>query len=174
MKGTYVTALTFAATALLAASGCGGTTKSSSSTQSTLASALATQSARTPASGPLTRADLIAQADAICYRINAKRASIVLRSKRDVVRGLPQLASYEQVAVTELAKLMPPTSITSDWKVILVNAQAVAEATAKLTTYANTNPHLLLGRPEYIILTKAQGRVIATAKRDGFKDCARA
>ncbi|HEY5194642.1 MAG TPA: hypothetical protein VIJ39_12320 [Solirubrobacteraceae bacterium] len=178
MKGTRIAALALTATTL-AASGCGGSTKSSSSTQSAAVTTPATQatsstqSSSTVAAGPLTKAELITKADAICYAVNAKRASNVLSSSQQITLAVQQLSAAEQNAASELTKLKPPTSMASDWQTILLNAQTAAEATAKLAIYAHTNPHRLLGYPEYTILRKAQQQMNAIAARDGFKDCSR-
>jgi hypothetical protein len=172
MRCTQVAAFTVAA-AVFTASGCGEAAKKSSNPAAAASATPSTTQATTANSQrALTSAALISQADAICYQVNAKRASSVITSKRDMVRILPKLAAYERAAVARMANLIPPVSMANDWKLILVNANAVAQETATLAQYANTNPHILSGAPAIKTIVKAQEQLTQTARRDGFKDCA--
>jgi hypothetical protein len=138
-------ALALAATAL-AVCGCGGSSK------------------------PLTRAELTVKANAICETVNAKLASKTIKSQADIVRVAPELASFEQAALTQLSKLVPPTVLESDWKQFVAGAQTLAENTAKLAEYMKANDlksaHGLIASSEAV-----QKQMIATAKRDGLTAC---
>lgn len=147
MGHARLAALALTATALLLA-GCGGSSK------------------------PLTRAELTTQADAICKRVSAKLASANKQAstEQDIARIAPQLASYEQGALTELSKLTPPAELENDWKIIITGAQTLEENTAKLGEYAKAKnikgAQSLIGSSE-----QTQQRMIATAKRDGLTEC---
>jgi hypothetical protein len=165
MSRTRLAALALAATTL-AASGCGGTTKSSSQAAPPAQAESHTQT------GPLTRTELIAKADAICSRVNAQLASTAIRSTHDYARLLPQVAAYEQTELAELGKLTPPASMASDWQQILASTRTLAGDTAKIAEYAKSN-NLKAARALLTTATTAQQQMLATAKRNGFKDCSR-
>lgn len=148
MSRTQLAALALAATTL-SATGCG----------------------ESPKTTTLTHAELIAKADPICARVNAKRASSTIRSREDYARLVPPLAAYEQTAVAELGKLIPPASMASDWKQVVAGAQTLANNTAKLGEYAKAN-NLAASRTLFSTDAKAQEQMLAAAKRIGFKDCA--
>lgn len=183
MKGSRFAALVLGVTTLVAA-GCGGSksaaTTASTSTPSTASQTAtqattqtATSTASTAASGqPLTSAQLIVQADAICYGVNAKRAAITITSNAALAQALPRVAAYDREELSELSKLVPPASMANDWKAIILRTQTVANDTAKLVAFLNTNPHLLEGRPTLLKIKQAEAELATVAKRDKFKDCA--
>lgn len=123
-------------------------------------------------SKPLTRAELIAKADIICKRIDDKLKSSnnTIKSQQDIARIVPKLASFEQSALAELSKLEPPASLANDWKTIIAGAQTLADNTAKLGEYAKAN-NLKAARHLIQASEKVQQQTLATAKRDGFKQC---
>jgi hypothetical protein len=153
--------------------GCGGSSKSSSSGTRTVGSVIASTSPSMAKGSPLTRQQLIAQADAICYQVNVKRSSTVIRSKQDIAQKLPALAATELKAATELSKLVPPASMVAEWKTIVDGSRTIAEDTDKLAGYAYTNPHLMLGQATMSKLSKTEEGIAALAKRNNFKDCAK-
>jgi hypothetical protein len=122
---------------------------------------------------PLTRAQLLARADAVCRRVNKRLSSVTIKTQKDLVRVLPKVAGYEQQSLAELSKLIPPASLADDWKTIITGAQTIADNTAKLTEAARTKDlktvHVLLSE-----VGKVQQHTTAIAKRDGFKDCSQA
>ncbi len=138
----------------LAASGCGDSSGSSNS---------------------LTRSELIARADAICRRVNAKLASTTISRPQDYARLLLPLAAYERAAVAEMRKLIPPASVANGWQQVLAGAQTLADATAKLGESVKGNS--LQGTPSTrsasIAAAKGTQQMTAAARREGFKDCAR-
>jgi hypothetical protein len=120
---------------------------------------------------PLTRAQLLAKADAICRRINKKLSSTTIKTQQDIARIAPQLATYEQEGLAELSKLIPPASMANDWKMIITGAQTLADNTAKLGEYVKSKD-LKTARALITETSKVQQRTVAIAKRNGFKDCA--
>jgi hypothetical protein len=142
---TRLTAIALAATTL-AVSGCGSSSK------------------------PLTRAELTAKANAICKTVSAKLASKTIKTQQDIARIAPELASFEQTALTELSKLVPPAELANDWKQFVAGAQTLAENTSKLGEYAKANN--LKGAKGLITSSQAvQQQMVATAKRDGLTAC---
>lgn len=126
-------------------------------------------------SKPLTRAELVAKADTICRRVNnqLKSSDNSINSKQDLARVVPRLASFEQKALADLSKLVPPASLANDWKTIVTGAQTLADNTAKLGEYAKEN-NIKAAKGLVTDSQKVQQAMLATAKRDGFKDCSEA
>jgi hypothetical protein len=122
-------------------------------------------------SKPLTRAELTAKANAICATVTNKLASKKgINSQQDIARVAPELASFEQTALTELGKLVPPAELANDWKEFVAGAQTLAENTAKLGEYAKAN-HLKEAKSLITSSEKIQQQMVATAKRDGIAAC---
>ncbi len=161
---------------VLAAAGCGSSTKDSSATSTTTAatSTSATQqsAATSQPSGPqLTHAQLVAKGDAICYRLNARRASTTISTPGDYKRLVPALAAYELAGVAEMRKLNPPASMANSWKEIADSMETIAKLTGSVDTYqaaSNDTEQHKLDAP----FTAALNTLVNTAKREGFKDCA--
>jgi hypothetical protein len=121
---------------------------------------------------PLTRSALIARADKVCARVNARRKTTTVSSIQTYVQLLPPLAAYEKAAAVEMSALTPPDSMTRDWRVIVAGNKLLAENTAKLAEYAGAKD-LGGARPLAAATSVMQQRVASTAHKDGFKDCAR-
>jgi hypothetical protein len=121
---------------------------------------------------PLTRAQLLHRADAVCRKLNKKLSSTTFKTEKDFVRGLPKLAGYEQESLAELSKLIPPAKMAEDWKMIIAGAQTIADDIAKLGEYAKAKK-LKAARKVVAEAGKIEQRTTAIAKRDGFKDCAK-
>jgi hypothetical protein len=119
---------------------------------------------------PLTRAQLLTRADAICRELNKKLSSHTIKTRQDFVRTLPLLAGYEQQGLAALSKLVPPAPMANDWKLIVAGAQTLADDIAKLgeSIKAKDNKTTQSVVNE---IGKVQQRTMAIAKRDGFKDC---
>jgi hypothetical protein len=119
---------------------------------------------------PLTRAELTTKANAICKTVTAKLAGHTIKTQKDIARVAIELASFEQSALTDLSKLVPPTELADDWKRFVADAQTLAENTSKLGEYAKANN--LKGARGLITSTEAvQKQMVAIAKRDGLKSC---
>jgi hypothetical protein len=119
---------------------------------------------------PLTRAELTAKADTICEGVTTKLKSKTIKSQRDIARVAPELASFEQAALDDLSKLVPPAALADDWKQFVAGAQTLAENTAKLGEYAKANNLKAAGH--LITASEAvQQRMVVIAKRDGLKAC---
>jgi ABC-type sugar transport system ATPase subunit len=135
--------------ALTAASGCGSSSK------------------------PLTRAELTTKANTICRKVTVKLQAATKKgvsSVQQIAHLAPQLASFEETALMELGKLIPPAELENDWKTFISGAQTLAENTSKLGEYAKANN--LKGAKALIkSSTKTQQQMVTIAKRDGLKEC---
>jgi hypothetical protein len=166
----------------LISGGCGGSSKTeSTSAVATTAAPETTTSAATAtprttaapaiASGkPLTRAEWIAKGDAICARTNAETKAIHVKAAAEFARTLPQTAAYKRAEVAELAKLTPPTSKASDWQLILNEVSQIAEYSAKLAGFAKLGDAITKA-PLATSIIKTNEHLVLVAKRDGFKAC---
>lgn len=121
-------------------------------------------------SKPLTRAELTAKANAICKSVTAKLASKTISTQQDIARIAPELAGFEQSALAELGKLVPPAELANDWKQFVAGAQTLADNTAKLGEYAKAN-NLKAAKGLITSSQAIQQQMVATAKRDGLKSC---
>jgi hypothetical protein len=119
---------------------------------------------------PLTQAELVSKANAICKSVTAKFATKSAKSVQDIARVAPELAAFEQKSLSELSKLVPPTNLESDWKQFVAGAELLAENTSKLGEYAKANNLKSAGR--LIVSTETtQHQMQAIAKRNGLTEC---
>lgn len=119
---------------------------------------------------PLTHAELVSKANAICKTVTAKFATKNPHSVQDIARIAPELASFEQHALSELSKLVPPANLESDWKQFIAGAELLAENTSKLGEYAKTND-LKAARGLITSSDTTQQQMQAIAKRNGLTEC---
>lgn len=153
MVGMHTTTRALAATALtgavLAATSCGSSPK------------------------PLTRAELTTKANAICRQVNVKLEAATkggVGSVQAIAHIAPELAAFEETALGELGKLVPPAELENDWKVFVAGAQTLAENTSKVGEYAKAGN--LKGAKNLLTATSAtQKQMVAIAKRDGLREC---
>jgi hypothetical protein len=122
-------------------------------------------------SPPLTRSQLIAKADPICARVNAKFKTITDNTQAELADVAPGIAAAEQQAATELANLTPPSSMAKNWTVIVNDFQIVAADVRKLSEDAKAN-NVKGETPSIASLTTAQHERAVAAGHSGFKDCA--
>ena len=117
---------------------------------------------------------MIAGADAICGRLNAKFAAGKATSLRvrEIARLAPSRAALERTTATELSKLTPPASIASDWRQIIAYRKTLAEELVKLGQDAKLNDAAGI-RALAASKKRVHGQLLSTATRDGFKDCSR-
>lgn len=188
MLHAQLATLAFAALTL-AASGCGGSTKShsSSSSASTVPTANATTSTTsTPtatadsttvalkvATGkPLTRAQWITRGDAICARTRTQLSATTAKTLNEFARKLPEAAAYYQAELASLGRLVPPASKINDWQQFLSGTQQIVENISKLAEAAQTR-QVALHEPEVDTVNKIQETITRVVKRDGFRVCSR-
>jgi hypothetical protein len=119
---------------------------------------------------PLTHAELVSKADAICKTVTIRLAKNDIKDEQDIARVAPGLASFEQKALSELSKLVPPAYLESDWKQFIAGAETLAENTSKIGEYAKTN-NLKAARALITSSETTQRQMQALAKRDGLSEC---
>jgi hypothetical protein len=102
--------------------------------------------------------------------VTKKLASRTVKSQQDIVHIAPELASFEQEALAELSKLVPPAALANDWTQFLAGAETLAENTSKLGEYVKAN-NLKAARGVVKASTTVQQQMVKIAKRDGLKDC---
>ncbi|HTA97592.1 MAG TPA: hypothetical protein VK730_08110 [Solirubrobacteraceae bacterium] len=119
---------------------------------------------------PLTHAELVSKANTICKTVTAKFATKRANSVHDIARVAPELASFEQQALSELSKLVPPADLESDWKQFVAGAELLAENTSRLGEYAKAN-NLKAASGLIASTARTQHQMQAIAKRDGLTEC---
>lgn len=119
---------------------------------------------------PLTHAELVSKANAICKTVTAKLATKSIHTVQDIARVAPELAAFEQHALSELSKLVPPADLESNWKQFVAGAETLAESTSKLGEYAKAN-NLKAARELTTSIGTTQHQMQAIAKRDGLTEC---
>jgi hypothetical protein len=123
---------------------------------------------------PLTRAQLTSKANSICRTVTAKLEAANKGESANTPQELERLtvkaSGFEQKALTELTALVPPQALEAQWQRFVEGAQSLAEDTGKFSEYiAEKN-----SAASKAIISKAeatQKRMIAIAKRNGFKGC---
>jgi hypothetical protein len=175
MQKRNLTALALAAT-VLAASGCGESSKSSSQTattaqvRSSAQTTPATQTQPPSATPPLTTAELIAKADPICALLDARRSANKVRTKQDYIRIFREMSPYEQQTISQLSALTPPTSLASTWSRVIAGYKTInanlTKAGEALTNGQEAAAASLLNKS-----IKLDEQTAALAKQHGFKDC---
>jgi hypothetical protein len=158
--------------------GSGGTTSSSTISNRPVPFPSTTTGASPPTSASppdaSARAKLIAQAEAICGRLNAELAASTSKQKSlapaEIARFAPLNAALERNAIAELARLAPPASLARDWRAIVAYRRTLAKELAKLGQTAKAN-----NRTGIVALLASKRRVrqqlLALAARDEFKEC---
>lgn len=126
---------------------------------------------------------LIAKADPICQQTNARIAAANASlqgannlSDPQTVQKVAQtglsLAGEEHKAVAKLTALKAPSSLSKDWKVILLGLQTLANNTAQLAIEAKAK-NVQLGEETIRRNREIQKLLIKIAEHDGFKHCGR-
>jgi hypothetical protein len=120
----------------------------------------------------------IAQADAICAQVNARRnaanrqlgPTVTSAVLPKLARLAPGLAAYEHGAVVELRGLAVPSGLAADWRRILAGAEQIATNTVKLGRYSKAND---LKAVEALVHEDQQSEqeVSTVASAAGFKHC---
>lgn len=185
MLHTQLAALALAAISL-AASGCGGSSKGKATSAAATATATTTSattgSIATPATlptttvaptgKPLTRAQLIAHADAICARTNLKLSTVSAVDKNEFARVLPQVAIYFSSESSELGKLVPPTGMAHSWSQIFGDIRLYSEYTNTVAKYAQAN-NFSAAAPLIHDAEELHQKLVILAKHEGFTYCSR-
>jgi hypothetical protein len=123
---------------------------------------------------PLTRAQLTARANAICREVKTRLEAATKGQSANTPQQFARLASkvagFEEKALADLTKLVPPPALEADWKRFVAGAQTLAEDTSQLSEYAAAKKTAAAKR----LIASAestQKQAAAAAKRIGLKDC---
>jgi hypothetical protein len=119
---------------------------------------------------PLKHSDWITKGDAICEQTNKAIDANPIKTQADFARLLPQVALYDKTEAAELGKLVPPASKVKDWRQIVNGYQLFGEYTATVAEYALAG-NFAAAKPLVFTAGKIHKRIVAIAKRDGFKVC---
>ena len=123
---------------------------------------------------PLTRAQLTSKADSICRTVTAKLEAASkgasASTPQQVERLTTKVSGFEQKALSELTALVPPPALEAQWQRFVDGAQRIAEATARIGEYI-ASKNTAASKAVISEVQATQKRMIAIAKRNGFKDC---
>lgn len=152
----------------LAIAGCGGSSKT---TVHNAATSVSTSASTAPAS---PSSPFVAQADAICGRINAEIAALEAKSgsAAEVKRVVPLTISLERKGIVALEKLNPPASLARDWRSMLGYRRALAVMLGELLDAAKKNDGASV-KPLAASKKRVHASLRKTATANGFKDCAK-
>jgi hypothetical protein len=143
--------------------GCGGKSAPARSTGEQIATA--------PAG---SEQSFIAQADAVCARINTEILAVKAKgaTAAEVIRVAPRTIALERNGISELAKLGPPSSLTSDWQRILGYRRTLAGELAQLLAMAKRNDGTSI-KSLAAAKKHAHAGLSQVSKKSGFKACAK-
>lgn len=172
------------ATSALAASGCGGSSKSTASSDLTTSTASGSTTAVTKTSStipqvahvsvsggkPLTKTLWVSKGNAICRHLHAELETLKIKKTAELPRVLPQAAAYERDAVNEFAKLVPPRSKTNDWEQFVTGTLQWAEGSAKVAEEAKLGDAITQS-PAASATLVVQRQLSLIAGRDGLVAC---
>ncbi len=173
-------ALTLVAIALVA-SGCGGSSKTESATTAAAVTTptttttpatppVTTKSVKLATGTPLTRARLIAEAEAICEREHTKLMTVSLKTQSDYARETPQVAIYDSTEFHELSKLVPPASMDKGWVQVLSLDQLLSEYVNQIANYAQAKNYSSVASVLQVA-EQVRRQLYALTKLDGIKNC---
>ncbi|HXQ01078.1 MAG TPA: hypothetical protein VN845_13565 [Solirubrobacteraceae bacterium] len=178
MLNMHLVAAAFAVTALVA-SGCGGSSKTTttgtttaanvSSTETTTQATTTAPTVKIATGTPLTRATLIADAEAICAKANAKTSVLVVSSINALTRTYPQIAIYNRTEAGELAKLVPPTTMVPTLTTMIddlnLHSQYLLVAVHDIEQKSKSIAQGLIAANKFIL------NLLTTARQAGFDHC---
>jgi hypothetical protein len=136
-----------------------------------LAASIAVIVASCGSAQPLTRAQLVSRADAICTEVHTKmKTAGSASSPKQFVHLARKLAGFQQQELEQMQKLTPPASLASDWKKILESAEEITEHVGTLSTDVETKKDKQASEALKQI-SAIQQRVAVVVRRDGLTSC---
>jgi hypothetical protein len=161
--------------------GCGGKAQTTGSAASATRSSARTSSdtSTAPHASPIvTRAQLVAQANAICRKENAALAdaNVTGKSPHEIADAVVRNESIEREAVRELSRLTPPSAVAVDYLTMLEERTSLANLLSDLAAAVLRNSvDPLKGLANSKLAKEKQQfrkRLRRVARKVGFKDCA--
>jgi hypothetical protein len=120
---------------------------------------------------PLTRAQLVSRANALCTQLHNKMKQVgPAKTTQDLAHLAHKLAGFEQQQLEAMHKLTPPASLASDWKQMLQGAEDIAEAAGTLSTDVQLKKDKAAGEA-LKQAGKVQQHIKPITERDGFTSC---
>ncbi len=120
---------------------------------------------------PLTRAQLVSHANALCMQVQMKMKHV---GTAKTVQGLAliahKLAGFEQQQLESMKQLKPPGSLAADWKQMIEGAEEVAEYAGSLSTDVQLKKKKAAVE-QLKQIGAVEKRIAPVAKRDGFTSC---
>jgi hypothetical protein len=120
---------------------------------------------------PLTRAQLVSRANALCTQLHNKMQQVgPAKTKQDLARIARKLASFEQQQLEAMHNLTPPASMASDWKQMIEGAEEIAATASTLSTEVQLKKNKAAGEA-LKQLGKVEQHMKPIVERDGFTSC---
>lgn len=120
---------------------------------------------------PLTRAQLVSHANALCTQLHHKvEQAGPAKTAQDVAHLAHKFAGFEQQQLEAMHKLTPPASLASDWKQMLQGAEEIAEAAGTLSTDVQLKNKKAAGEALKQV-SKVEQHIRPITERDGFSSC---
>jgi hypothetical protein len=153
-------------------SGCGGGSGSVAATNSSgTATGPSTHSTNSPSPA---NTHFIAQADAICKRINSELGSIKANSAsaQEVKRVVPRHAAAERRGLAALERLAVPSALARSWREVLADRRTLANELDQLVEATKTGDSAAT-KALAASKKRVHGELLKTATGAGFRDCGR-
>jgi hypothetical protein len=187
MLSARTTILALTTVTLMAASGCGGSTKTNTTTvtanttpTTTTAQATTGETNTHPfpvadvkiAHGkPLAHRQWVRKADAVCAHYRTELKHLKIKGTDELPRVLPQESAYLRSETAQLAKLTPPTANKNDWQQILNTTLELAEGAAKVAQINNAGSRILF-TPTGMAFVATSHHLIDLSTRNKLPNCA--
>lgn len=121
---------------------------------------------------PLTRAQLVSDANTLCSHVQAKmKATGAAKTPQEVAEVAKKLASFEQQQLEAMRKLTPPASMASDWKQMIEGAEEITEDAGTLSADIQLKKHNAADEAMKQF-GATEKRLAPIVQRDGFTSCA--
>lgn len=120
---------------------------------------------------PLTRAQLVSRANALCTHVHAEvKQAGPAKTPQDFVHLTRKLAGFEQHALESMRSLTPPSALTADWKHMIEGAEEVAESVGTISTDAQLKKEK--GEREALErVERVEKNIAPIVERDDFTSC---
>jgi hypothetical protein len=122
-------------------------------------------------SKPLTRAQLVSQANTLCTHVQMKMKKVgPAKTPAQFAKLADKLASFEQQQLESMRKLKPPSSLAADWKRMIEGAEEITEAVGTLSTDVQLKKDKAAAE-ELKTIGRVEQRITPIVQRDGFTRC---
>lgn len=120
---------------------------------------------------PLSKAQLVRRANALCTQVQQKMKKVgSANTTQELAHVARKLAGFEQQQIESMRKLTPPAALASDWKQMIEAADEVAANAGTLSTDVSLKKDKQAGEALKQI-GRIHERILPIVKRDGFISC---